>query len=326
MSEIEILAFRAGTPASKGITAADLDDVIASYDPAAQTAPIVIGHPTNDAPAHGEISGVRRDGNDLFVKMRNLGTKVVEGVKKSELVNRSIAFWDKGHPSNPSPGKYSLRHFGFLGAATPGIPNLGKLTFSADDTEILVEGEPAAAVIFAVEEVPTPVTVITDPPAAPPAKPLESTAVPMTEAEIATAAAENARIAQANADEAARLATERATFAATQTAQREASNAAIVASLVASGHVAPTDQPKLAMAFNAIPADELTFSADDKGTAISAIASIIAKCGKVVPVGTTPTSPTGGAPEFSADANKAAADLALANANKAAGEAWRPQA
>ncbi|MHB9878987.1 hypothetical protein ACSMXM_04900 [Pacificimonas sp. ICDLI1SI03] len=130
MREIEV--FRAGTSASKGITAADLQKVVASYNPALRSAPVVKGHPQNDMPAYGIIQSLRQDGNRLFATLGDLAGSILDELRLGRWINRSMAFWAEDHPSNPTPGALYAKHLGFLGAAQPAIPGMDPMTFAAE--------------------------------------------------------------------------------------------------------------------------------------------------------------------------------------------------
>lgn len=319
MNEFDLLVFRADETASKGITTAHLDDIIAGYQPDKQPAPLVIGHPTNDAPAHGIVSGLYRKGAELFAKVSGISDELVNKVKTNKILSRSIAIWDPSHPSNPNKGKYGFRHLGFLGAQAPGIPNLGALKFSADDDTIEAEGEPGEAIIFAAPATPT--KIITEELPAP-AQPKEFS---VTEEELKAQAEENARVAKANKEEADRIAAEKLQFAAEAKTAREAANVAAVDALITTGQVLPADKDALVMAFNAIPGDTLEFSAEDKGSAVSKICAIIGKLPKIVPIGEVKTTPSGKGPEYSAgDEAKAKYDEALAARNEKLSNAHKP--
>lgn len=251
---IEIEAFRADLPASKGITAATLDEVIASYNAEANPAPLVVGHPESDKPAKGVISGLRRDGEKLFVKISNVAKDAAEGVRKGEFINRSAAFWHPDHTSNPTPGKWNFRHLGLLGAASPGIPGMSKLQFSADESSI--EGDaPAPAVVFTA---PTPIITIQGD-------------APVTD--TVTKAEFDAAQARADKAEADLKATKDVQEAAVKTAF-EADNAAFVTGLAKAGKVLPAHAPVFTALLNALPTTDFEFAADDKapiGTKVRAI-------------------------------------------------------
>jgi hypothetical protein len=48
----------------------DLDTIVSKYNPAEHEAPIVIGHPTDNAPAWGWVEGLKREGTRLYAKAR----------------------------------------------------------------------------------------------------------------------------------------------------------------------------------------------------------------------------------------------------------------
>lgn len=151
MMERWIEAFRGGTKASRGITAAQLAEV-AEDDFDANPRGLCFGHPKNDDPAAGRITGAKVEGNSLMVKVTDLADKAIDGIKSGAWLNRSAAFFDPHHEANPRPGKWTLRHVGLLGAAAPGIPGMQPLkqAFSFDaDGGLLADGDPADAVIYA---------------------------------------------------------------------------------------------------------------------------------------------------------------------------------
>lgn len=327
MSEIEIEAFRADTPASRGITAAHIADAAAAFDPATQRVPVVMGHPGNDqdAPAFGEITGARADGNKLFVKIKNLAQAAVDGVKESRILNRSIAFWHPNHPSNPAPGKFSLRHLGLLGGAAPAIPGMAPLRFAADDQDadgghIVADGEPGSAVIYSVPEAPAKLPTldeIADAVAAKlkpatPAAPQQENFTVATEQELADReAALKAREDKIAADE--------AKFAADAKAARESANTTFAADLVKAGKFPAGLQGKLVAILNSMPTEALTFASDDVASPADGLKAILNAATPVIQF--TTTTPSGN-PDFAAgdETNEA---KALAQANARAAAAWQ---
>lgn len=281
MSEIEIEAFKAGTAASKGITAADIAASAASFDPTAQRAPVVMGHPADDqsAPSFGEISGARVDGDKLFVKVKNLAQTAIDGVRNSQILNRSIAFWHPSHPSNPSPGKYAIRHLGLLGGSPPAIPGLAPLRFSAEDADTLIaDGEAGEPLIFAPANEPQAIDV----PAIAAAvaailKPEEKKefSVPLTEQELAdreAALAERERIAN---ERETKFAADEKARAEKDKADREAENVAFAAQLVADGKFPAGHKDDLASILNALPNEVLQFSGEKSEAPAAALRRIL---------------------------------------------------
>lgn len=112
--------FRAGDYGDKGkYTPADLDRMVAAYDPAKHEAPLVLGHPEDDAPAMGWVESLRRAGNTLLAKMRQVQPQLEEFVRSGMYKKRSVAFY---------PDR-TLRHVGFLGAMPPEVKGLADVKF-----------------------------------------------------------------------------------------------------------------------------------------------------------------------------------------------------
>lgn len=128
---MEFEIFAAGThTASNGnthsFTQNDLDNIVASYNPELHEAPIVIGHPKDNAPAFGWIESIKRVGDKLIAKPKQLVPEFLQAVKNGLFKKRSISL-------NPDG---SLRHVGFLGAVPPAVKGLADIKFSAGE-EIL---------------------------------------------------------------------------------------------------------------------------------------------------------------------------------------------
>lgn len=317
MSEIEIEAFRADTKASKGLTAAHIAEAAKLYDADKNPAPLVFGHPTNDSPALGFVAKARTEGNKLFLTMKDIAEDLKTAVRESRVLNRSVAFWDPDHPSNPHPGKYSLRHLGFLGGQAPAIPGMGRLRFSADEDQIETDEAPADAVVFSVEQ-PTPVQSITEP------NPGEKEPKMKTEAEFAAevAAEREAREKAENELATMKAAQEKRDreFAAAEKARRDSEDEAALTAAVEAGKVLPAEKDDLVKLFEALPTKALTFSAGELEPR-QALAKFLEGLPKRGPAkGEAPKSPSG---EFSADDARAKADAALAAANAATEGAWK---
>jgi hypothetical protein len=281
MNEVELEVFRADDKASRGITSQDIAETAAVYDPDKNPAAICIGHPKSDTPAYGVIAGLRAEGNRLFATIKNVGDKVVEGIKTGKLLNRSMAFFGKDHEANPFPGKLYPRHLGFLGASAPGIPNLSNikkaLAFSAED-ELEVDGDPAPAVVFDAAREPTPTLTIQE------------------ESKVA----EEKTAEQLAADRKA-LDDERAAFEAERENVRKGANKSLVDSLVTAGKVLPADADKLATIFNALDAEPLEFEAGkEKRSASAELADLLRNGVTLVDTTGKRESPTG-APTFAAE-------------------------
>jgi hypothetical protein len=283
MNELELEVFRADEKASRGITSADIAATAAAYDPAKNPAHICIGHPKSDTPAYGVIAGLRAEGSRLFATLKDVGEKVIKGVKDGTLVNRSFAFFSRDHESNPVPGVLYPRHLGFLGASAPGIPGLTNikkaLTFNADDDTFDVDGAPAPAVLFEAAVEPTPTFTVTE------------------ESNVA-----DDKTAEDLRKEREALDRERAEFAAERDSARKAGNKALVDGLVTAGKVLPANADKLALIFDALDAEPLEFEAGkDKRPAASELAALLGEGPRLVDVDGKPLSPS---KEFDAKGDK----------------------
>lgn len=271
----EIEVFRVGGAASRGITADHIAQV-ATFDCEANPLPICFGHPKSDTPAAGVISKLRAAGNSLFATILPTD-KAVEGIKAGEWINRSFAFFDPTHEANPRPGQWSPRHLGLLGGAAPGIPGMGSLqkalAFDAAEDILLIDGDPADAVVFAGAA--TNVVFVST---------VENEPMPLTAEEQARIDAADKALADLKAREDAFAAREQAAAAAARTAF-EAGNSTSVDALVAAGKVLPAEAADLKAVFNALDADVFEFSATDKQTPGAKLAAFLSNAiGKRVPI------------------------------------------
>lgn len=113
------------------LTEEKFDRMVAQYDPQQREAPAVIGHPTLNSPAYGWVAEMRRKGDRLQAKFRDVVHEFAEGVRKRMWPQRSIKF-DAG---------MNLIHVGFLGAAPPAVPGLAGIEFSSEVEGIEIEYE-----------------------------------------------------------------------------------------------------------------------------------------------------------------------------------------
>lgn len=123
--------FRTGDYGDKGVfTERDLDQIAKSYDPSFHEAPVVIGHPEQDAPAYGWIEQLKREGNTLLAKPKQVEPNFERMVEQGQFKKRSASFYrtDKG---------LSLRHVGFLGAMPPVVKGLADARFSEGEYQTI---------------------------------------------------------------------------------------------------------------------------------------------------------------------------------------------
>lgn len=119
---------------NKEFTEKDLDDIVLNYSNRTNDAPLVIGHPNEKAPAYGWVESLKREGDTLMCKFKQLSEGIVEAVRNGHYKNVSVSLrgTDKG---------LRLEHVGLLGAAAPGVKGLGDIVFNQNDSDINIETE-----------------------------------------------------------------------------------------------------------------------------------------------------------------------------------------
>jgi hypothetical protein len=121
-------------------TEADLDAIATKYNgqPEAQRhdAPVVIGHPTDNAPAYGWVERVERKGGVLYARLKDLAPEFMEWVKKGLYKKRSISLYPD----------MTLRHIGFLGAMPPAIKGLADVQFATAEGAVTIDFDEAGAI------------------------------------------------------------------------------------------------------------------------------------------------------------------------------------
>ncbi len=146
MSSKPLQIFRAGTHvsvagASLSFSEADLAATAAAYDPTKFEAPIVVGHPTLDAPAYGWVRGLAFADGALDAEPHQVDPAFAELVSAGRYKHISASFYAPDSPSNPVPGVYYLRHVGFLGAHPPAVKGLRSPSFGASEEGVVAFGD-----------------------------------------------------------------------------------------------------------------------------------------------------------------------------------------
>lgn len=228
LGPIEI--FRAGThTAMDGRTLtfaeSDLGAAAAAYDPARHEAPIVVGHPTHDAPAYGWVAALSFTEGALRARLRQVDPAFAEMVAAGRFKKVSASFYLPGSPANPQPGAFYLRHVGLLGAMPPAVKGLRPVAFAAGEEGVVTiefaEPESAAGATQPDQDK---------------VKEMPKEAMPRAAADAADEALRAER-QQLAADRAA-LERDRAAFAESKTRDEAA---AFVAGLVKEGKVLPAE-------------------------------------------------------------------------------------
>lgn len=98
-------------------------------------APIVMGHPENDAPAYGVVDELDVKNNTLMAVATIGSESFRQWWKKGEIARHAAQFFAPDNPKNPKPGSWFLKHVGFLGETPPIIRGL--LTTDAEFMETL---------------------------------------------------------------------------------------------------------------------------------------------------------------------------------------------
>lgn len=140
----KIQIFRTGTHKSLKGDVLDFSEgtvsaVAVNYNPDLHEAPLVIGHPTTDAPAFGWVKGLEFADGVLSAEPHQINADFAELVKNGAYKKISASFYPPQAANNPVPGQYYLRHVGFLGAAAPAVKGLRPAEFADDEDVITVE-------------------------------------------------------------------------------------------------------------------------------------------------------------------------------------------
>ena len=125
------------------ITDADVQRTAEVYDPKLHEAPIVIGHPAMNAPAYGWVPKLAADGGSLTAEFAQMDDGFAEAVRAGRYKKVSASFWPPGHPNNPVPDSYYLRHVGFLGAHAPAVKGLRAIEFGEAEEGVIEFSEAA---------------------------------------------------------------------------------------------------------------------------------------------------------------------------------------
>lgn len=138
-SKARIEVFRTGTftpmeGAAITYTAADMKAIGDVYKRDTAPAPIVVGHPTTDAPAFGWADSFEYDASKdrLFANVSEINPAFAEAVRSGAYKKVSMSFFRPNEAANPVPGSWYPKHIGFLGGAAPAVSGLTNVQFAAD--------------------------------------------------------------------------------------------------------------------------------------------------------------------------------------------------
>lgn len=91
-----------------GFSQRDLAELVSSYDPHSDPAPVVIGHPKTDDPAWGWVSGLKMDAGSVNATIDRLAPAFVEAVREGRYRKVSVSLFPPKAAANPKPGKWYL--------------------------------------------------------------------------------------------------------------------------------------------------------------------------------------------------------------------------
>lgn len=122
-------------------TDADIEAIAASYDYAANPAPLVVGHPQLDTPAWGWAAKVTVQDGELvaFPDPDRLEPAFAEAVEAGRYARISPSLYAPDDPNNPKPGGWYLKHIGFLGGAAPAVKGLGMVSFGEAESFVTLD-------------------------------------------------------------------------------------------------------------------------------------------------------------------------------------------
>ena len=108
-----------------------IEKAVETFDPKFHEPPVVVGHPTDNSPAFGWVEGLKKSGNILLAKFKDVVPEFGDAVKTGLYKKRSASFYPDGR----------LRHVGFLGGTPPAVKGLADIGFKAGEYEITFEFE-----------------------------------------------------------------------------------------------------------------------------------------------------------------------------------------
>lgn len=155
MSQIEI--FKAGKQTSSSgrvveLTVDDLQKIADNYNEKVAEggdtykAPLVIGHPTAEAPAYGWAASlsVDRAAGLLLATTERVDEGLKGLVAEGKYTRVSASLYTPDSPHSPVKDGFFLRHIGFLGAMAPAVKGLKAVSFSDADAGVLSFGDDEA--------------------------------------------------------------------------------------------------------------------------------------------------------------------------------------
>ncbi len=137
MDKIQIFKTGVQTPTEGDALNADANfmrDVVNAYNTAKHEAPVVIGHPKHTDPAYAWVKALSLNEAKgvLYADFSQVDPQFKQMLESGRFKKRSASFYPPNHSQNPTPGKWYLRHVGFLGAQPPAVKGLKDFADDAD--------------------------------------------------------------------------------------------------------------------------------------------------------------------------------------------------
>jgi hypothetical protein len=140
MKKLEIFKIGCFTPMGGSpvyFTETDLRAMAAAYDPSLLKAPLVVGHPTLEAPAYGYVKSLLYENQKLLAEPDRVDPSFADLVNAGRYLSLSASFYRPYALNNPRPGSYYLRHVGFLGATAPAVKGLETPSFCEEGYNVI---------------------------------------------------------------------------------------------------------------------------------------------------------------------------------------------
>lgn len=139
-----------GKNAGRNWTEEELQKIALYYAQSVRNAPLVIGHPTSNAPELGKVHRLIYCKNALFAES-SVNDELIGKIKAGKIKGISASFLTPEQDKNPAKGvSYYLNHVGFLENQNPAVKNMLPPEISIetlyfnDSTEIIYFEEDSA--------------------------------------------------------------------------------------------------------------------------------------------------------------------------------------
>jgi len=129
-----IEVFRSGSYPQGDFTEQDIDEIVETYNPQLHEAPATIGHPKPTEPAWGWVEALKREGQLLLAKFRQVAPQFQQWLREGRFKKRSVRL-----SPHIIPGRLYLESVGWLGAMPPQVKGLADVALSTDAGEVIIE-------------------------------------------------------------------------------------------------------------------------------------------------------------------------------------------